>query len=74
MLGGFRHIGAKHMPGSYEWSDASGFAEFYESYFVPALFGDWSKVVIGTAELKLTTNWRRSKSLSDEDKPRGGTT
>ena len=43
-------------------------------FLVAALLVNWSMVVAGLAELNPTTNGRRSKNLSDEDKPRGATT
>ncbi len=40
------------MSKDYEWSDAGGFAKFYEAYFVPALFGDWGKLTVAAGNLK----------------------
>ncbi|NNE66473.1 MAG: methyltransferase domain-containing protein [Pyrinomonadaceae bacterium] len=34
------------MSKQYEWDEAEGFAEFYERFFVPALFGDWGQLTV----------------------------
>jgi SAM-dependent methyltransferase len=36
----------------YEWTDSEGFAQFYESYFVPALFGDWGELTVSAGKLQ----------------------
>ncbi len=39
------------MPEQYKWDDSRGFAEFYERFFVPALFGDWATLTVAAGDI-----------------------
>lgn len=40
------------MAKQYEWDGADGFAEFYERFFVPALFGDWATKTVAAGQIR----------------------
>ena len=42
------------MATNYEWDESGGFAQFYESYFVPALFDAWGELTFAAGNVKRT--------------------